>query len=201
MANYNSLTGLKQVEKKQEESKRVTEAVTTNATVKKKTKLQKFIDSFLKEDIGTVRDFVVGDVIIPAIKKTFIESVTSGLNLSLLGDSKAGRVPKASKVSYNRMSDYDRDPYSLDYRYASRSYDFDAVIFPEYAEAKEVLDRMYELLGEYHVVRVADYYDLANVTGRPYTDNRYGWTSLGRAEIIDVRGGYMIRLPRALPID
>ena len=120
--------------------------------------------------------------------------------MSLLGDSKASKVTKASRVSYSRMYDDERTTVPSN-RSSIRSYDYDDIIFPEYSDAKDVLDRMYELLATYRVVRVADYYDLAGVSERPYTDNHYGWTSLNNADIMDVRGGYIIKLPRALPID
>ena len=42
--------------------------------------------------------------------------------------------------------------------------------------------------------------DLVGVTGN-YTDNKYGWTNIRNAEVVRVRDGYRIKLPRALPID
>ena len=59
---------------------------------------------------------------------------------------------------------------------------------------------MYELLDTYGLVRVADLKDLVGITGS-YTDNRYGWTSLRSAEIVRVRDGYMIKMPRAVVIE
>ena len=51
----------------------------------------------------------------------------------------------------------------------------------------------------YGVVSVADMYDLCGMTCN-YTDNKYGWKSLARADISRVRDGYMIKLPKAEPI-
>lgn len=42
-------------------------------------------------------------------------------------------------------------------------------------------------------------YDLCGMTCN-YTDNKYGWKSLARADISRVRDGYMIKLPKAEPI-
>ena len=67
-------------------------------------------------------------------------------------------------------------------------------------EAQDVLDRMDELMDTYGLVRVADLYDLVGITGN-YTDNKYGWTNIRNAEIVRVRDGYMIKMPRAVPID
>ena len=52
----------------------------------------------------------------------------------------------------------------------------------------------------YGLVRVADLYDLVGITGS-YTDNKYGWTNIRNVEPIRVRDGYMLKLPKAMPID
>ena len=67
-------------------------------------------------------------------------------------------------------------------------------------DQEDVLMRMDELMETYGLVRVADLYDLVGITGN-YTDNKYGWTNIRNAEIVRVRDGYMIKMPRAVPID
>lgn len=42
--------------------------------------------------------------------------------------------------------------------------------------------------------------DLVGITGS-YTDNKYGWTNIRNAEIVHVRDGWMIKMPRAVAID
>ena len=42
--------------------------------------------------------------------------------------------------------------------------------------------------------------DLVGIKGN-YTDNKYGWMNIRNAEIMRVRDGYMIKMPRAVPID
>ena len=59
---------------------------------------------------------------------------------------------------------------------------------------------MDDILEKYGMVSVADLYDLVGVTGN-YTDNKYGWTNLSNAEIVRVRDGYQIKLPRARVLD
>ena len=79
-------------------------------------------------------------------------------------------------------------------------YSYDTITLDTRGEAEEVLARMDEIIDTYKMVRVADFYDLVGVTGN-YTDNKYGWTNIRNAEVIRVRDGYRIKLPRALPID
>ena len=59
---------------------------------------------------------------------------------------------------------------------------------------------MDELIDTYSMVSVADLYDLIGVTGN-YTDNKYGWTNIRNAEVVRVREGYLLKLPKALPIN
>ena len=59
---------------------------------------------------------------------------------------------------------------------------------------------MSDLIETYESVSVADLYDLV---GKPcnYTDNKYGWTNIRNVEPVRVRDGYILKLPKAMPID
>ena len=92
----------------------------------------------------------------------------------------------------SRVLDRGNTPYS--------GYSYDDIILSNRGEAEDVISRMDELIDAYGLVRVADLYDLVGITGN-YTDNKYGWTNIRNAEIIRVRDGYMIKMPRAIPID
>ena len=117
----------------------------------------------------------------------------------LYGESRrGGRRSTADKVSYRSYSDYSR-PREVRSTTASR-YSYDEIILDSRGEAEDVLARLDELIDSYGLVRVADLYDLVGITG-DYTDNKYGWTSLRTAEVIRVREGYAIKMPRAIPID
>ena len=59
---------------------------------------------------------------------------------------------------------------------------------------------MDELIATYGLVSVADLYDLVGIAGS-YTDNKYGWTDIRNASVVRVRDGYVIKLPRALPLN
>ena len=73
-------------------------------------------------------------------------------------------------------------------------------MFESRGEAEEVLTRMDELLSTYGVVSIADLYDLAGLTC-PYTANNYGWTDIHTAQIVRIRDGYVINMPRVMPLD
>lgn len=191
----------KNEEKSKAQEKRVEKPVVTGKVVtKKQSKLRKFTDEFISEDAKNVKSYVFGEVLIPAIKKAISDIVTDGIDIILYGESRrGGKRSTSDRVSYGN---YYREPRSArEDRYSTRSgYSFDDIILTTHGEAADVLDRMDELIDTYQVVRVADLFDLVGKTCS-YTDNKYGWTSIRSAEIVRVREGYWIKMPRAIPLD
>ena len=184
-----------------ERERKVEKVVSGTVITKKKSSIRKFADEFISEDAKNVKSYVVGEVLIPAIKKAISDIITDGIDMILYGGSRRDgrRSGTADRVSYR--SYYDRDGRSREPRsVAPTRYSTDEIILDNRAEAEEVLLRMDELMDTYGLVRVADLYDLVGITGQ-YTDNKYGWTNIRNAEIVRVRDGYVIKMPRAVPID
>jgi hypothetical protein len=167
--------------------------------MKKKSEFHKLADTFISEDASKVKSYVVGDVLIPAIKKAISDIVTNGIDMILYGETGRSKRSTSSRVSYRDYYDSRRDDRRPDTSSLRSRYDFNDVIFESREEAKEVLERMDELIDLYGVASIADFYDLAGITGN-YTDNKYGWTNLSAADIVRVRDGYMIKLPRVRPL-
>lgn len=188
---------------KQAEEKRVEKVVTGKVVTKKKSGFSKFAGEFISEDAKNIKSYVIGDVLIPAFKKAISDIITDGIDIILYGGngrSRSGRF-NADRVSYRSYYD-DRRPSDrlTTSRYSSNSYSYDDIILDSRGEAEEVLARMDELMDTYGLVRVADLKDLVGITGS-YTDNKYGWTNIRNAEIVHVRDGWMIKMPRAVAID
>lgn len=194
----------KKLETKQNE-KRVSEKVVTGLVKKKKkSKAEQFMGNFISEDAKSVKSYVFGEVLIPAIKKAISDIVTDGIDIILYGESRRGSRGRstADKVSYRSYYDggYSRPRIGERQALTAGSYSYDDIILSSRGEAEDVLARMDELMDTYGLVRVADLYDLVGITGN-YTDNKYGWTNITRAEIVRNRDGFMIKMPRAVPID
>lgn len=182
--------------------KKVKKVVNGSVRAKKKSEIQKFADVFIQEDAQKVKSYIMMDVLVPAVKKAISDIVTNGIDMILYGDT--GHTKKsgsASKISYR--SYYDKKNEHRDYssNRTRTGYDYDDIILDNRGEAEEVLFRMDELIDTYGLVSVADFYDLVGITGN-YTDNKYGWTDIRSASVVRVHGnGYMIKLPRALPLN
>ena len=183
------------------EKKKVEKVIAGTVKSKKKSEIRKFTDVFISEDIDNVKSYILLDVLIPAIKKAISDIVTNGIDMILYGETgKTKSYSTASKISYR--SYYDGRNGRIDYSSIRTKigYNYDDIIFDNRGEAEDVLSRMDELISTYGLVSVADLYDLVGITGN-YTDNKYGWTNIRSASVIRVRDGYMLKLPKALPLD
>lgn len=172
------------------------------AKTKKKSEVKKFADVFIAEDITSVKDYIVNDVLIPAAKKAISDIITNGIDMILYGEAKGRdrRRDGGSRVSYTKYYERDRDRDYDRGRTRRSVYDYDDIILDTRGEAEDVLNRMDDLIDAYGMVSVADLYDLVGVSGN-YTDNKYGWTNLRNAEVRRTRDGYLLKLPKALPFD
>lgn len=172
------------------------------AKTKKKSEVKKFADVFIAEDITSVKDYIVNDVLIPAAKKAISDIITNGIDMILYGEAKGRdrRRDGGSRVSYTKYYERDRDRDYDRTRTRRSVYDYDDIILDTRGEAEDVLNRMDDLIDAYGMVSVADLYDLVGISGN-YTDNKYGWTNLRNAEIRRTRDGYLLKLPKALPFD
>lgn len=171
----------------------------------KKNEIRKFTDTFIAEDIDTVKSYIFGDVIVPAVKKLIEDIVKDGITTLLWGESgrNRSRSSNGDRVSYRS---YYNDPRDRDYRpstsrnSSSRLFDYEDIVFASKGDAEAVLSKMAGLIKEYGYVTVADLYDMCERSA-PYTANKYGWTNISYAESVRDRDGYVLKLPKAVQID
>lgn len=199
MEEYKSNSHASKEKEKNREEKKVEKIISGNARAKKKSEFSKFADVFVSEDAGNVKSYILMEVLVPAVKKAISDIVTNGIDMLLYGETGVHkRNGASSKVSYR--SYYDRSNRSSSSSRTRNGYSYDDIILDNRGEAEEVLSRMDEIVATYGTVSVADLYDLVGITGA-YTDNKYGWTNIRSASVVRVRDGYMIKLPRALPLN
>lgn len=149
----------------------------------------------IAEDIGTVREYILKDVIIPAIQNTIEDIVTNGVHMLLRGESaKSSKSSNMPKVSYSKFYSQGSGDSSTVKRESSDSL-FDEVIFNNRGDAEEVLSHLVDLIETYGCASILDYYDLIGHDTK-FTDQKYGWNSLGSASVQRIREGYIIKFPR-----
>lgn len=183
------------------EEKRATKVVKGNVRTKPN-EARKFADVFISEDINNVKNYILMDVLVPAVKKAVADIVTNGIEMILYGSTSKGRNSSSgSKVSYRNY--YDSRDDRRDDRGGSRTrsgLDYDDFVFDSRGEAEAVLSQMGDIIERFKYVTVADLYDMVDKVP-PFTANKYGWTSIRNADVVRDRDGYRLKLPRAMQID
>lgn len=178
--------------------KKVEKVITGSARAKKKNGIEKLAKVFIPEDVQDVKSYILIDVLIPMVKDAALDIIKT-LFYGEAGHGK--RNSAASKVSYRSYYEKENDR-RRDYgsSVTRTGYNYDDFILDSRGEAEDVLSRMDELIGTYGLVSVADLYDLVGIPGN-YTDNKYGWTDIRSASVVRAREGYLIKLPKALPLN
>ena len=169
----------------------------------KKNEIRKFADIFISEDIASVKSYIFMDVLVPAIKKAVYDIVTNGIDMFLYGGSGKNRGNSSgTKVSYRSYYDQKNNSgYRGSENTQSRNgFEYDDIVFGNRGEAEAVKQQMQATIGRYGVVTVADLYDMVDLSA-PYTSQKYGWMDVSSAEAVRTRDGYILKLPRAVPID
>lgn len=189
----------------QPKHKTVEKVISGNARVKKKSEIRKFTDLFISDDASSLKEKLLFDVLVPSITGMLSDFFHTGID-TLFGNGTGRRRSSSDrfradhisydKISYNRREDRSRRDYQ-----AAKVRHYNEIYLDTKGEAEEVLSRMDELLDNYQVVSIADLYDMVGIP-HDYTDCKYGWTDLSSATSVRTReGDYLLKLPRAVPID
>ncbi len=196
-----------QAEQAKEKQERKVQKVVSGAAKTKENGGRKLASIFISDEASTVKDYVVNDVIVPNIKNIIVDALTGAIHriFGVDGGGRSGGSSSSSRnrVSYRRYYDDRRDDSRdrRDDRYSdSHRWDCDDIVYPTRRDAEAVRDQMIEVIEEYGLISVADMYEMAGLTS-PHTSFKYGWTSIRTSEIMHVRDGYIIKLPKAVRID
>lgn len=192
------------------EEKRVKKVVKAPVTIKQKSGTRKFLDNFISKDVVDIKEYLIGDVLIPTIKDTIWSAFTNTLEMTLFGGTGRARRndstsrPSSNYVSYSSYSSSDRfsDKYRDENRGSRSGFDPEDIVFSNIADAEAVLDQMAACIEQWGKVSVNDLYDMVDRTPPVYTATRYGWTYLDAdCKPVHLRGGgYILRLPKARPL-
>jgi hypothetical protein len=193
---------------RREKVERVTSA---EASRRKRGLGRQFKDTFIGGSARMAFDYMVTDVVVPAIRDTIFDAIQGGLDRLIYGDHRPRRgtpssyySPNPPRVNYQGMSSIPRPNPSSPSRMLSRRsrarHDFDELIIPNRAEAEEVLDRLYDELSRYGSVSVAILYELTGIQSS-HTDHKWGWTSLQGSRLKRIGdGSFLLDLPEPEPL-
>lgn len=202
------LTGLPEIPKKEDlkPEKKVDQVVETPAIVKKKSGFRKFKDDFIESEVKDVKESIFMDIIMPAIKNTIADGISTFVDMMLFGDSaRVTRLDRGGRrgghISYNSM--FESNPRNKVQTRSSRQHvgvAIDDIILGSRVDAERVVQNLIDICSVYGMASVADLYDLVGYTAA-YTDHKYGWHDINGYSISRVREGFLLNLPEPKPLD
>lgn len=190
-------------EKPKEKEKKV---ISGEVIQRKKPLGRRIRELFIGGEVRGVARYIGSEVILPAIRNLVVDSATKGIDRLVYGDYRPRRpgspTPYNPRVQYNTYSD-PRSRGSLPDQppLPSRRSRQDAteMVFPTRDEAVLVLERMFDVIDKYGQASVADLYDLVGLPAS-HVDNKWGWTALANIEVRQIREGWLLELPAAIPL-
>ena len=186
--------------------RRLSKVVQGNVTTRKKSLGKKFGETFLAEDMKSVGDYLLFDVLVPAVKDTIVNIVTNGINAFVYGDTRPAQKSRFSapygsgrSIGYTSYSSYSRPRQPEGSFRSGRDsgylQDSKEPILDSRMDAVSVLDELNDCICEYDQATVGDLYDLMGFDSE-HTDYKWGWTDLSTATVRKVRQGWLIDLPK-----
>ena len=187
------------------ERKKVDKVVTGAVKTKKKSEARQAFDTFVNEDLTNIKSYIVKDVIIPTIKNTIWDAFTNSLDMILFGGKGGNRSRPSNSSRSVPYVNYNKASSNRDNRNSSNSsqnrFNLDEIVLNSRGDAEAVLDSMRAIIREYDgLVTVGDLYDLLGETS-DYTARNWGWMNLNNAEPVHTRDGWILKLPRPVPIE
>lgn len=150
-------------------------------------------------------EYVVGDIMVPALKDMIIDSFQEGTQRMFYG-SRPRRNSRSSNIgtthtNYTRYSSTNRNDRPTPIRRSRSSRDFEDIILETRADAERALDTLRENIRRYEFTTVRELYECI---GEPAmtTDEKWGWADLSDAVVRRLSsGGYLLDLPTPEPIE
>lgn len=192
------------------ERKSLDKVVTTEPKKIKRSLVGRLISGVLgPEGLPGVGQYISEEIVVPAIKNIIVDTVTSGINMVMYGDSKGGSPRNhGGSPRYTGYSSSQRPTVNYSSRYTSQKPEplhvpnrnvvqsVEEYVIETREDAAHVLTTLTEQADMYGSVSIADYYDLIGVPSN-YTDNNYGWLleGISHSNIRPVRGGFVIKFP------
>ncbi len=194
--------------KEREPTKVVEKLVLSGEVIQKKPGIgKKFKTIFLGGDAKSAANYVLADVVLPAIRDLMFDALRGGAERVIYGESRRARnrpIEARSRIQYSAFS-HMRDPREAraalsseqphtSMRYRTERADSRDLILSERSDAETLVERLIDIIDTYDVASVMDLNEILGLPSTPI-DNKWGWTSLGKVEIRQVREGYLVDLP------
>lgn len=181
--------------------------ISGGAVERKEPLRKKFLSAYAGDSAQSVGNYLLMDVVIPSTKNLIADLVTQGINRILFGTSRpsGGGVSSVlgTRTSYGsffngggtRGTQPQQQTGPTFSAQARANHQFNEIILNSRADGEFVLDALRELVDNYGSAKVVDLYKAVGITP-DFTDQKFGWTNLARAQVLQIREGYLLDLPK-----
>lgn len=165
----------------------------------RKGNLEKAAEIFTGQDLNSVKEHLIKNVLFPNIQKLLYDTITNGADTIIYGGKGKNKRSDGTRVPYWRSYDSESGSNNEKPTYSGRGiYNFENLLFEKKQDAEAVLDSMQEIIDQFGVVSVADLYDLADVTIDNTTASNYGWKSIASAKSVATPDGWILSLSKPI---
>ena len=205
-SNSKKVLGAK--EPKAQKEKKIERVTQSEVVQKPKGMGRRLKDLFVGADFKGVTEYVVGDVLLPALKNMIVDAGSRGLERIFF----RGQAPRrytpigGTRVTYNSPVQRSYDPRGTSSvmlpgqppRNQGRR-DSNEIMFATRSDADAAIESFSVILDKYEAVSVSDLHDMVGLPAS-HTDQKWGWTSAAGVSIRQTRDGYVLDLPPAEPL-
>ncbi len=201
--DYASNSHKSRAEQKTAQDKPQVQKVVKGTAKRTKNEVRALRDVFAPGDMKDIGRNILMDILVPSAKKMLSEACRVGIDMLIYGDSSRSRNGSApyDRVSYNNYTTYSSNGGQNNAPRVRAVFAYDDIVVPSRYDAEEVIRALEDIIAAYQVVSVATFYDVCGVQDSNYMNHKYGWINVRNAEIIPVRDGYKIKMPKPIPLD
>lgn len=171
---------------------------------------KKIAQAFIGGSLEDIKNHTIYEVLIPGAKKIILDA----FSLLLFGTPSSGNwfvKPNSSlpKVSYNNFWSSEQ-PKATAVQAATNSnaqFSYADPTFDTKQDAEILRDNVSDWLDRKGCITVAQFYDMAGITGYPYTMNNFGWKGMATMTNAQIQTRtnngetrYILKMPRISPL-
>lgn len=189
---------------KKEDEHRLTKVTKGKVKKNQSSMIRQFTKAFIPEDAKSIKEYVIEET--PGLIQSFLRRLFQNILDAYLPENSryssygGGLRARNSRTPYNSISSGSSSSSGMTKsRITNSVYEYDEITFEFLEDAENTLNGMYEWLSRCEKVTVFDLYDLAGYPAKA-TDRNYGWTDLSGVRIIPIKEGWVIDLPKAIPL-